>query len=145
MLFNISIFLLQIFTALSVITLTQNVWDTRSNGKVNFENIDLIKLGIFIAANAIGYHFWIVVYSDYKLIKKQNRISVLADIYSRNRLNQLQSMSETETRIPQRPLFLRTNSLPAYEVVMSEEELVEKVETPPPNYDEICFGTVNES
>ena len=143
MLFNISIFLLQIFTALSVITLTQNVWDTRSNGKVNFENIDLIKLGIFIAANSIGYHFWIVVYSDYKLIKKQNRISILADIYSRNRLNQLQSMSET--RIPQRPLILRTNSLPAYEVVMSEEELVEKVETPPPNYDEICFGTVNES
>ena len=128
-----------------MITLTQNVWDTRSNRKVNFENINLIKLGIFIAANLIGYHFWIVVYSNFKLIKKQNRISALADIYSRNRLNQLQSMSETETTIPQRPLFLRTNSLPDYEVVMSEEELVEKVETPPPNYDEICFGTVNES
>ena len=128
-----------------MITYTQNVWDTRSNGEVNFENINLIKLGIFIAANLIGYHFWIVVYSNYKLIKKLNRISVLADIYSRNRLNQLQTMSETETRIPQRPLFLRTNSLPDYEVVMSEEEIVEKVETPPPNYDEICFVTVSES
>ena len=128
-----------------MITYTQNVWDTRSNRKVNFENINLIKLGIFIAANAIGYHFWIVVYSNYKLIRKQNRVSALADIYTRNRLNQLQTMSETETRIPQRPLFLRTNSLPDYEVVMSEEELVEKVETPPPNYDEICFVTVSES
>jgi hypothetical protein len=128
-----------------VITYTQNVWDTRSNGEVNFENINLIKLGIFIAANLIGYHFWIVVYSNYKLIKKQNRISALADIYSRNVLNQSQSILETETRIPQRPLFLRTNSLPDYEVVMSEEEIVEKVETPPPNYDEICFVTVSES
>ena len=127
-----------------MISYTQNVWDTRSNRKANFENINLIKLGIFIAANAIGYHFWIVVYSNYKLIRKQNRISALADIYSRNILNQSQSMS-IETRIPQRPLFLRTNSLPDYEVVMSEEELVEKVETPPPNYDEICFSTVNES
>ena len=127
-----------------MITYTQNVWDTRSNRKVNFENINLIKLGIFIAANLIGYHFWIVVYSNYKLIRKQNRISALADIYSRNILNQSQSMS-AETRIPQRPLFLRTNSLPDYEVLMSEEEIVEKVETPPPNYDEICFGTVCES
>ena len=128
-----------------MISLTQNVWDRRPHGKVNFETINLIKLGIFIAANLIGYHFWIVVYSNFKLIKKQNRISALADIYSRNRLNQLETMSETETRIPQRPLFLRTNSLPDYEVVMSEEELVEKIETPPPNYHEICFGTVNES
>ena len=127
-----------------MITLTQNLWSIRSNVKITIETINLIKLGIFIAANSIGYHFWIVVYSNYKLIKKQNRISVLADIYSRNRLNQLESVS-TETRIPQRPLFLRTNSLPDYEVVMSEEEIVEKVETPPPNYDQICFGTVNES
>ena len=127
-----------------MITYTQNVWDTRSNGKVHLENINLIKLGIFIAANLIGYHFWIVVYSNYKLIRKQNRISALADIYSRNILNQSQSMS-IETRIPQRPLFLRTNSLPDYEVVMSEEELVEKVETPPPSYDKICFGTVKET
>ena len=41
--------------------------------------------------------------------------------------------------------FRRTTSLPAYDDVISDETFAKLEETPPPNYDEITFSTIQGS
>ena len=115
--FQINTFL-SIYIALSCQRYTielRHVCDTR-NG--------IISLSIYCLNTLYGYFLWCIVHSLFLEIR-----SSIANETNMG-MNQLQSVSE------RRQSYLRTPSLPTYDNVMCSSE---KLETPPPKFDQISF------
>ena len=90
-----------------------------------------ILIPITVVLNVVGFIqciCWKIVHSTYVEMKNENTIT------------NLETSVETNTAPESRVSYLRTLSLPTYDNVMATKSC-EKLETPPPKYNEISFSS----